>query len=205
MVAVPTSADANCGVYAIVFDNGKMYVGQASDIKKRWREHRNESAKNDGLVYRAMRRHSYEFRILCNCAREHLDAIEIDLIAQLKTMSPAGYNCKTGGANGVPSDETRQKISAANKGRKHGPRPPEVRAQISAAQKGKKRRPLTDEHKAALSAVKKGVPKPAWHREKIALGKLGKPLSPEHAAAISAGHQRRREQQNMEVSRGCSI
>ena len=54
-----------------------------------------------------------------------------------------------------------QKISAAKKGKKTGPRP-EVGPAISAAKKGK---PLTEEHKAALRGIKKSSHTEEWKQQ----------------------------------------
>ena len=46
-------------IYKIQFPNGKVYIGQSKNYKKRWREHLREAAKgNDLKVYRAMRKYN---------------------------------------------------------------------------------------------------------------------------------------------------
>ena len=46
-------------IYKIQFPNGKVYIGQTYNIKKRWNEHLNEAKRgNDIKVYRAMRKYN---------------------------------------------------------------------------------------------------------------------------------------------------
>jgi group I intron endonuclease len=112
------------------------------------------------------------------------------------------------------SDETRAKISAAQKGRKRGPTSDETRAKIGAAHRGRtlsdeqkakigasrrataKLKPMSDEQKAKMSAKLKGRkrgPVTEEQRANIRAGQLGKKLSDEHKAAIAAGLKRKAE------------
>ena len=54
-----------------------------------------------------------------------------------------------------PSDETRRKLSKAQKGKKRGPMSNETRRKISEAQKGKKHGPMSAEHRRKLSEAAK--------------------------------------------------
>lgn len=105
-------------------------------------------------------------------SREHLDALEIDLIRQARGngeelvnhadggLSASGYSLGEDFRRAVSermsgrkvSPETRAKLSAANKGKKLSY---ETREKMSLARKGKK---LTQEHKAKLSKARKGRP-----------------------------------------------
>jgi hypothetical protein len=76
------------------------------------------------------------------------------------------YNIKLGTQNHWWSDidsslTVGEKISAAKKGKKTGPRP-EVGPAISAAKKGK---PLTEEHKASLRGIKKKPHTEEWKQQ----------------------------------------
>lgn len=64
---------------------------------------------------------------------------------------------------GIPmSEETKQKLSRALKGRKGKPHSIETRIKLSLIRKGKKFQPLSPEHKFKISLAKKGqVP---WHK-----------------------------------------
>lgn len=135
----------NSGVYEIVNKvNGKRYVGSAVDLSKRERQHfnhfRNGSHPNIHLK-RSISIHGIEnfyFRSIVYCSRNNVIAWEQAMIDELKPE----YNIcrKAGNTSGVKfSQETKDKISASHKGRKHPPRSKEYREKISSALKGKKK------------------------------------------------------------------
>ena len=50
-----------CGIYKITnLVNEKVYIGQAQDIEKRWREHKCSSKSNNQILYRAIRKYGLE-------------------------------------------------------------------------------------------------------------------------------------------------
>lgn len=98
-------------VYVITFSNGKQYVGVTSNVGKRLAEHKSA----DRPVGRAMSKHSYACEVVFSGSREKCFAKEIELISELNTISPAGYNLTPGG-DGVPlTDDVREKLSQAAK------------------------------------------------------------------------------------------
>ena len=56
------------------------------------------------------------------------------------------------------SQQSKQKMSKAKKGKKHGPMSQEHKRKISESQKGKKRAPMSQEWKRKISEGKKGKP-----------------------------------------------
>lgn len=78
----------------------------------------------------------------------------------------------------IPSEETRQKISQANKGKTHSE---EARQKISQAKKGK---PKSEEHRQKISQAKKGEKNPRW----------GKTHSEETKAKMSQARKAREQQ-----------
>lgn len=93
-------------VYVINFSNGKQYVGVTSNVKKRLFEHKSANRP----VGRAMRKYDYVCEVVFTGSREECFAKEVQLIAELATISPAGYNLTPGG-DGVPlTDKVREKL-----------------------------------------------------------------------------------------------
>lgn len=92
-----------CGIYKITNNlNGKCYVGQSKDIKRRWKEHqskwmqRNEPQK---ALYRAFKKYGVEnfsFEILQKCPVAELDEREEYWIRKLDSCKN-GYNMNNGG------------------------------------------------------------------------------------------------------------
>ena len=93
------------GIYMIKNNiNGKVYIGQSVDIKKRWREHKsaafNENSKDyDMVIYRAIRKYgldNFTFSVLEKCPIEKLNEKEIYWIQKLNSKND-GYNVSLGG------------------------------------------------------------------------------------------------------------
>lgn len=93
------------GIYKITnIINGKVYVGQAVDIKRRWQEHCSHSFSPTHISYnhtihRAIRKYGIEnftFEVLEECAETLLNEKEIYWIAKLNSKQN-GYNMTDGG------------------------------------------------------------------------------------------------------------
>lgn len=174
--------------------NGKRYIGQARNLRKRWYWHRNaacgapdSSYQQKTAIARAMRKYgvaNFSLTIIEHCAQASLDGRESHWIAYLNTMVPAGYNLTAGGSHGLRSPDVGAKISAANRGRI---KTTEWRAKLSMAHAGKK---LSPEHRRKISEVQKGRKQSPESNAKRSLKLKGVkrgPYSLERCAAIAAG------------------
>lgn len=149
-----------CGIYMIQNKvNGKIYIGQAVDIKKRWKDHKCELRGNyhdNGHLQRAWNKYredNFEFSVMCECNENQLNTMEEYYIFELMSYDRrVGYNKTYGGGSGRPTKESRKKMSEAQKGRtiseetkkklskasKIAMSRPEVRKKKSEAVKGEK-------------------------------------------------------------------
>ena len=130
------------GIYCIEnLVNGKKYVGQSVDIKKRWRNHRyklncqehgNAHLQNAWNCYG---KDNFKFYIIETCDIGCLDEKERYYIHLFKSNDRSfGYNDTDGGhSNKSLSEETKRKISNAHIGK-----------------------PLSEEHKKKLSDINSG-------------------------------------------------
>lgn len=150
--------------------NGKKYVGQAKDLKTRQKAWKCLSQPYSGdVINRAREKYgidNFGFEILKECDDEELNYWEMYYIKELNTKVPYGYNLTDGG-DGMSgyhfTEETRKKISEANKGKNKGKTPwnkgkhrsEETKRKISEAHKGDKNgmygKHLSEEHKNNLS------------------------------------------------------
>lgn len=115
------------GIYAIKNRiNNKMYVGKSVNIKKRKSYHfwllRTNNHFNPKLqsAFNKYGEENFEFVILEKCNKDELDDKEIKYINRYNTIND-GYNICEGGEGSLGrtlSEETKQKISNANTGRK---------------------------------------------------------------------------------------
>ena len=119
------------GIYAIRFDNGKMYIGLSKNIAHRMACH----ISNDRLekyptipLYQAMKRHYYVWGVIEECDEDSLGEREKYWIEYYNTMlNENGYNYRDGGAinigytgkrkRRVLSEEHKRRISESCKGR----------------------------------------------------------------------------------------
>lgn len=154
------------GIYKITNTvNGKVYVGQSTNIKQRWSQHKqhlnggyhcNEHLQRSWSKYGE---DAFEFVVLAECAVENLDSLEEHYISLYNSTDfNTGYNEKTGGSQCRLTERTKAKLRkprsvpctkehaeklrfarmgkpAWNKGLKT---PPEVKSKLSAAKAGKK-------------------------------------------------------------------
>ncbi len=168
--------------------NGKSYVGQTINLKTRITDHFKPSSKCPYLA-NAIAKHgkdAFQHEILeDNIPQHYLDDREIYWIRHFNCVSPNGYNLKQGGdSGGVPSEETRRKISEANKGKTLSD---EHRRKLSEINKGKI---LSTEHRRKMSEARKGKILSTEHRRKISEANKGKSPSPETRKKLSEANKR---------------
>ena len=96
------------GIYKITnLDNGKMYVGQAVDINRRWKDHKrllNKNQHGNSHLQSSWNKHGenkFDFSIIELCNENELDEKEIYWIDRLRTyhgfVDCNGYNNTLGG------------------------------------------------------------------------------------------------------------
>lgn len=156
-----------CGIYGIVNTaNGKWYVGQSVDLKRRIDAHLNNlklGRHYNGHLQAAFikyRADSFEWHIIEETNEEVLDARECAWITHYKSNQERfGYNLNTGGKlNKHHSEATRRKIGLALKGR---PSP-------------KRGIPCLEETKRKSSETQKGIPRWPAGRSLAARRKMSK-------------------------------
>ncbi len=206
---------SNSGIYIIQnTQNNKIYIGQAQNIQQRWQYHRRSLRGGyhaNAHLQRVWSKYGekiFKFLILEYCPVEQLNEREQHYL-DIYMPKGACYNISVDAASPMRgrsiSEETRQKMSEANRGRKKPPRSPEHQAKISAANKGrevsaetrqklseagKRRPPASDETRAKLSKSLKGRPAP----------NRGKPTTEETKQKISEAAKQRWAKQREESS-----
>jgi group I intron endonuclease len=120
--------------------NGKRYIGKTTQkLTKRWWTHKNCAFRGcDSILYRAIRKYgedAFTIAVVIESLEPMLDELEQHYIRSYDTISEHGngYNMTFGGEGGIPTSETRQKLSIAKLGKRLPPRSDEHRRKVSVA------------------------------------------------------------------------
>ncbi|KKM64565.1 hypothetical protein LCGC14_1500130 [marine sediment metagenome] len=186
-------------IYIIENDlNDKIYVGRTLDLRKREIVHFSESSRTWGIkaaISKYGTQH-FDFVILEACDSEkELNTREKYWIEELNTLSPSGYNLKEGGKSGKPSEETRNKMSLARKGKKLSI---EHRHSISKALMG---RVDSEETRQRKGRAKLGQTHSIESRLKMSRSHTGKKLSVETREKMSVSQKGKHRESPSEETR----
>ncbi len=195
-------------IYRITSPSGKSYIGQTTRFKERMDRHSLTNSKtklSNSIKKYGWEAHRVDILWQGECTGEQLNTLEINFIELYGTFHN-GLNLTEGG-EGVKglrhSEETKAKMSAANKGKKLPPRSEETKAKISAAGRGRaqsqeardrrsaalKGRIFSEEHKTKIRQAREGQPGRSQSEEtkaKIRTTLKNRVFSEEHRAKISA-------------------
>ncbi len=161
------------GIYKIISPTNKVYVGQSVDIERRFNSYKKLQCKGQPKLENSFKKYGVEnhkFLILVECSIENLNSVEREMQEKYNVNSKNGLNCiltKTEDISGILSDETKQKMSEAKKGKifsaehklklseawKKRIVSDETKNKMSVANKGKK---LSKETRLKMSEIKKG-------------------------------------------------
>jgi hypothetical protein len=104
-------------IYCITFPSGKQYIGQTRQkFKIRLLQHK--SSNDNTLISRTFNKYKDNFKeeILLEINNSLLDEYEIKFIDVYNTLTPFGYNSRTGGQNGYCfTDEIKLKCSISQR------------------------------------------------------------------------------------------
>ena len=187
-------------IYLIIdLTNWKKYVGQHHYHIEKLDSNYHGSGTIISKIYKKRPETLKEVYLKTCYTQEELDEWEQYYIKFYNTLYPNGYNLEEGGRGGVPSEETRKKLSEIGKGRHHSEETKkklseyrkgkqlseETKKKISEANKGKhshnKGKTMSEETRRKMSEAHKG--KPAYNK--------GKPMSEEQKKKISEANKRR--------------
>lgn len=162
------------GIYKIINKiNGKMYIGSAVDIQKRWIKHKSDLRKNKHHSKKLQNswnkygEQNFIFEIVEECEKnKDLLLSKESYYFILYDTVKNGYNCAIKAGSPMfgkkHSEETKKKISKSNKGKKR-----------------------TEEFKQKLSIAHKGKILSESTKEKIRLGNTGKGMSDYNRKKVS--------------------
>lgn len=194
--AARTAGEAMTGIYCIRHRlSGKRYIGQSTNIKRRFAVHCGQSRKGASAIADAILAFGaseFEFFVVEVCSRDLLNERETYWIAEFGSMVPTGYNLNSGGK--APTSiaiETREKMAIAKRGTK---RSASTRAKHS---RTFKERVNTPEWRQKLSVARRRYVQSQETIQKRAAAQVGKVVTLEQRINVARAHMRGR-------SIGCS-
>ncbi len=171
----------------ITSPTGKIYIGQSIDIERRFQTYRGiYYPKSQRKLYASLNKYgpaNHKFEILKECDKSDLNALEKEYISIYKSFGTRhGMNLKSHSERGCTlSQETKNKISKSNTGKRHGPRgprPDHIRKKISQSHIGLVTRigfKVPQEVRDRISKKLKGIKFSLERRENIRNGVLNIP------------------------------
>ncbi len=147
---------SNKGTCVYILENnltGKSYVGQTINYKKRIIYHKN--SKNT-YIGRAISKYGWENfkQLIYYIPRILLDYYEIEMIKKVNTISPNGYNLRSGGSHGLHTKESNEKNRLSHIGKIPWNKGLKMSEEFKNRYRGIKR---SDETKKKISEFKKGT------------------------------------------------
>jgi group I intron endonuclease len=110
------------GIYKITSPSGKIYVGQSVNIRHRIGQYKRlRNCHEQARLYNSFLKYgvdAHSFEVLEYCSIDLLNERELFYMTEFSCRD-SGLNIRHGGSNGALSEETKLKISQANKGKKH--------------------------------------------------------------------------------------
>lgn len=154
-----------CGIYKITSPTGKVYIGQSTDIKRRFNSYKRIKESDHPKLYNSIKKYGYlshTFDILEECGSLMLDEKEIYYIKFFDSIK-TGLNCRDGGARGKLSKDSLKKLSESLK---LAAKNPETKRKRSEWQIGRK---MSEESKVKMRIAAKNR-KPNINQIKSAKG-----------------------------------
>ena len=175
------------GIYEILnIITGKSYIGQAVNIEKRLKNHKDQLKKGNHSNTHLQHSHDkygigvFDFRIIEECCEDDLDEKEKEWISAAGYETGKCFNLREGGNGGRLSEYTKQKIKIIMTGKKQSLA---HRENMSTSHKGKV---LSEDHKLKLSEAAKGRIMSEEDKQKIGEKSKGRVMSEEAKKKLSA-------------------
>ena len=113
------------GIYKITSPTGKIYIGQSTDILKRFYFYKKLHCRTQRKLYNSFKKHgvkNHKFEIIKECHDFRLNELEKYYIELYQSFnSNNGLNLLSGGDSKIRmSDDTKNKIGLSNRGSRNG-------------------------------------------------------------------------------------
>lgn len=176
------------GIYKITSPSNKIYIGQSTDIYKRWNDYYKIDCLSQIKLYNSLKKHSpenHKFEIIEECNESLLLERETYWKEYYKVLEIPSLCCRMDGKGGRLGEETKQKISKAKKGHECY-KNPKWKENISLSMIGKNKGKIrSNEFKENLSNYRKQFKHTQETKDKISEYHKGRKMSDESKQKIS--------------------
>ena len=173
------------GIYKITSPNGKVYIGQTIDIKRRFKTYKSLKCKEQPRLYKSFIKYgvdAHKFEIVGEFLKSELTKFERYFQEMFKSTGKNGLNCllvSNDEFSGEHSIQTKIKISKALKGKKAH------QNSINGAIKYNKERVLSEESRYKLGNGNRGKKQSEEWKQKLSIARKGLKRSEETKRKIS--------------------
>lgn len=172
----------NIGIYKWISPTGKIYVGQSSNLKQRLEWYKGDGLNKSNMpkLKRSFRKYGIEnhkFEVIEYCSIEQLNERELYWGLYYNTLEN-GLNCKLGEQNCIFSQNTKDKMSKAKKGK-----PLSIEHQLSREKSLQNYWETTRKNKIPKKKYNGNYTPTQEHKENISKSKIGKPVHTESSKA----------------------
>lgn len=113
-----------CGIYKITSPSGKIYIGQALNIRQRWGSHKSDFLKSKSKLHSSFVKYGFTnhiFQLVEICPDQELNDKEKHYINFYNTFETEhGLNLTDGGGSYKIAEQTKNKIKELHKGDNYG-------------------------------------------------------------------------------------
>lgn len=191
------------GIYKITNPKGRVYIGQAIDTVKRYKQYKIGDFKQQKRLYSSYLKYGWEahtFEVIEECLIESLNCRERYWQEHFDVLSSKGMNCvlqECEEKRKVYSQEIKDKIGKSNTGKTKGkipwnkgikmsPHSAETKTKISLSNTGKIH---SEEHREKISKANKGRIHSEETKNKMSNSALGRVVSDETKLKLSKLHK----------------
>ncbi len=166
--------DCDYWIYKITSPSGRVYIGQTSNLTQRFKDYKYKDCKKQQKIYNSLCKYgpeNHKFKIVCGIYDEPIEnvaKIEQKVLDIHKNAGISMLNIRDAGCRGKHSEESKLKMSLAQKDRKQTPE------QVEKNRLGQLGKKLSEEHKKNISKGNIGRVFSQETKNKISKGNKGK-------------------------------
>jgi group I intron endonuclease len=183
------------GIYKITSPTKRVYIGQSTNIEKRFLAYKKINCKKQTMLYNSLKKHGvdkHKFEVLCECEVNELNEKERYYQDLYCVLGKGGLNCRltaSSDRSGFFSEEVKLKMSLSQTGKKNN-------IGWFVKMKGRK---LSEDHKKKI--IRTGYKHKEETKAKISKAHKGKKLTDDHKLKLTGKKHSEETKLKMSISK----